>query len=132
VTERELIESAQGLLNPYRTPGGRLFGDVASTLVTERGNRFSGVCLDLGGGFCAERCAIGAMVTAREYRIATIVAVWRHPDTAALYVLPPCGHCREVIRAVDPANLDTAVVLGIDHAVPLRELLPYHEWPQPL
>jgi cytidine deaminase len=59
------------------------------------------------------------------------VAVWRD-ETDRLYVLPPCGRCREFIRQIDDANLDTLVILGSEHAVALRELLPYHEWPRPL
>lgn len=71
------------------------------------------------------------MVTAGEYRIATIVAVWRDGD-GPLYVVPPCGRCREFIRQVDPANLDTEVILGADRTALLRDLLPAHEWPNPL
>ena len=47
-------------------------------------------------------------------------------------MLPPCGRCRELIRQIDPANLDTEVVLGLDSSAPLRDLLPYHDWPDPL
>lgn len=128
----ELIDAAQAVLNPRRV-GDRLFGDVASTLVTEEGNRYSGVCIDTGcgTGFCAEHAAIAAMVTAREYRIVKIVAVWRN-DEGALHVLPPCGRCREFIRQIDPANLDAEVVLDRYRAVKLRDLLPFAEWPRPL
>lgn len=127
----ELIASAAAVLNP-RTVGDRLFGDVGSTLVTAAGRRYSGVCVDTSGsGFCAEQAAIAAMVTAGEYRIARIVAVWRDAD-GTLYVLPPCGHCREFIRQVDPANIDTEVVVGRDSVRRLRELLPLSEWPPPL
>ncbi|AXG82688.1 cytidine deaminase [Streptomyces paludis] len=113
--------------------GGRLFGDVASTLVTEAGGVYSGVCIDTGSGtgFCAEHAAIAAMVTAGEYRITKVVAVWRS-DEGILHVLPPCGRCREFIRQIDPANLDTEVVLARDRSARLRELLPAHEWPAPL
>jgi cytidine deaminase len=131
-SNRELINTAQGVLNPH-TVGGRLFGNVASVLITATGNRFSGVCIDTGSGtgFCAEHSAIAAMVTAGEYQIAKIVAVWRDGD-GLLYVLPPCGRCREFIRQVDPANLDTEVILGSDRSALLRELLPANEWPEPL
>jgi cytidine deaminase len=40
-------------------------------------------------------------------------------------VLPPCGHCREMMWQLDPANKEALVVLGGDWALPLRELLPY-------
>jgi len=128
----DLIASAQAVLNP-RLVAGRLFGDVGSTLVTTGGNRYSGVCIDTGSGtgFCAEHSAIAAMVTAGEYQIAKIVAVWRSED-GVLYVIPPCGRCRELIRAVDPGNLGTEVVLGRRRSAPLRQLLPLTEWPEPL
>ncbi|WP_425825603.1 cytidine deaminase family protein [Streptomyces fractus] len=128
----ELIAAAESVLSPYRV-GDRLFGDVGATLVTPAGNQYSGVCIDTGSGtgFCAEHAAVAAMVTAREYRIEKVVAVWRSPE-GVLHVLPPCGRCREFMRQVDPANLDTQVVLGRDRVVPLRELLPAHEWPAPL
>jgi cytidine deaminase len=131
-SNRELINTAQGVLNPH-TVSGRLFGNVASVLITATGNRFSGVCIDTGSGtgFCAEHGAIAAMVTAGEYQITKIVAVWRDCD-GLLYVLPPCGRCREFIRQVDPANLDTEVILGSDQSALLRELLPANEWPEPL
>lgn len=128
----ELIASAAAVLNP-RSVGDRLFGDVGSTLITTAGRRYSGVCIDTGSGtgFCAEHAAIAAMVTAGEYQIAKIVAVWRDADDT-LYVLPPCGRCREFIRQVDPANIDTQVVTSRATALSLRELLPLSEWPAPL
>lgn len=132
MNDGDLIASAAGHLNPRRL-GDRLSGDVASTLVTDRGNAYHGVCIDTpcGTGFCAEHSAVAAMVTGGEERIAAIVAVWRDDD-GALFVLPPCGRCREFIRQLRPENLGTRVVLGRDRAVPLRELLPAHEWPAPL
>lgn len=132
LTNDEMIRNAEQFLNPHLV-SDRLFGDVASTLISEAGNTFNGVCIDTGSGtgFCAEHSAIAAMVTAREYRIAKIVAVWREQG-GPLYVLPPCGRCREFIRQIDEHNIDTEVVLGRTESKPLRELLPSHEWPQPL
>jgi cytidine deaminase len=126
-----LIDAAQAVLRPRRV-GDRLFGDVAAALITDAGHRFVGVCIDTGSGtgFCAEHSAIAAMVTAGEYRISAIVAVWRD-EQGRLHVLPPCGRCREFIRQVDPANLDTTVVLAGGRTALLRELLPENEWPEP-
>ncbi len=128
----ELIRAAEAALNPH-TEHGRLFGNVAAALVTTGGNRYLGVCIDTGSGtgLCAEHAAVAAMVTAGEYRVARIVAVWRD-EAGRLYVLPPCGRCREFVRQIDAFNLDTEVVLGRERSVPLRELLPHHEWPDPL
>jgi cytidine deaminase len=126
-----LIDAAQAVLRRRRV-GDRLFGDVAAALITDAGHRFVGVCIDTGSGtgFCAEHSAIAAMVTAGEYRISAIVAVWRD-EQGRLHVLPPCGRCREFIRQVEPANLDTTVVLAGGRTALLRELLPEHEWPEP-
>ena len=123
---------AESVLNRHWS-GDRLFGDVGAVLVSEDDTLFTGVCIDTPGwGICAERSAIAAMVTAGQYRIRTIVAVWRDERDDKLYVLPPCGICRQFMRYVDEANLETDVLLGVDQAKKLRELLPHFEWPQPL
>lgn len=128
----ELISTAVRHINPH-VIGDRLLGDVAATLITHGGTQYSGVCIDTGSGtgFCAEHAAIAAMVTAGEYRIARIVAVWKS-EGGEVYVLPPCGRCREFIRQIDAANLDTEVILGADESSALRDLLPRHEWPHPM
>lgn len=130
----ELIAHAATLLHPRHTVDGRLMGDVAATLVTDAGTVYSGVCIDTGSGtgFCAEHAAIAAMVTAGEYRIARIVAVWRDERDGSLSVLPPCGRCREFMRQIDEANLEAEVVLNRETALALKELLPFHAWPEPL
>ena len=132
ISNDDLIKAAQALLNPH-VVGRRLFGHVAAVLVTDSGARHGGVCIDTGSGtgFCAEHAAVAAMVTAREYRIRRIVAVWRGDD-GRLYVLAPCGRCREFMRQIDPQNLDAMVVLDRSRAVALRELLPETDWPAPL
>lgn len=127
-TRRTLIDKAQRALNPVCVDE-RLFGDVASALVTRGGSFFTGVCIDTPSwGLCAERSAIATMVTAREYRIAAIVAVWRDGAEGELHVVAPCGGCRAFIGQVDPSNMDAEVVLGAEESTPLRELLPLHGW----
>lgn len=131
MTNEELIDAAAAVLHPHRVDD-RLFGDVASALLTDAGNLYVGVCIDTasGTGFCAEHAAIAAMVTAREYKIAKIVAVWR--GDGPVQVVPPCGRCREFIRQIDPANIDTEVVLGPRRTTSLRTLLPETDWPSPV
>ena len=120
-----LIKRAAAVVNSRRI-GDRLVGDVGCALVTDQGNIYVGVCLDTasGTGFCAEASAIAAMVTAGEFRISQIVAAWKD-EKGKLYVLSPCGRCREFMRQMHGENLETNVVLGRDHVVKLRELLPY-------
>jgi cytidine deaminase len=123
----ELIASAAAVLNP-QVLGGRSSGTVACTLVTVAGNRYSGVCIDVpcSMGFCAEHAAIAAMVTAGEFKIAKIVAVWRD-ETGRLYVFSPCGRCREFMHQVHPENMDAEVLLGRGTSAKLRDLLPYSQ-----
>ena len=131
-TTEDLIGRAVSVLNRHRV-GDRLFGDVGCALSTTAGNIYLGVCIDTGSGtrFCAEHSAIAAMVTAGEFTIKTIAAVWKD-EHGATYVLPPCGRCREFIRQISEDNLETDVILGRDNLVKLKGLLPYHEWPAPL
>lgn len=123
---KKLIERAAAVVNPRRI-GDRLVGDVGSALVTDQGNVYVGVCLDTGSGtgFCAEASAIAAMVTAGEHRVRIIVAVWKD-DAGQLYVLSPCGRCREFISQMHEDNGDADVVLGPESVVKLRNLLPHH------
>ncbi len=80
-------------------------------------------------GYCAERVAIAKMITdGHEYGIKKIVAVWKDPE-GILYVIPPCGHCRQCMKDTDERNIEeTEVILDRDIVVKLKELLPYHDW----
>jgi cytidine deaminase len=121
-----LIQRAAAVVYPRRI-GDHLIGDVGCALVTDQGNVYVGVCLDLPSdtGFCAEASAIAAMVTAGEQRVTQIVAVWKN-EVGAMYVLSPCGRCREFIAQMHSANMDTEVILASDRVVLLRDLLPHH------
>jgi len=125
ITDQELIEKAISVIRPRRISGDFLVGDVGCALLTDQGNMYLGVCIDAssGMGFCAEHSAIAAMVTAGEYRIQKIVAVWQGDK-----VIPPCGRCREFMHQIHENNLDTEVIIARDRIVLLRELLPYHDW----
>jgi cytidine deaminase len=126
-TNDELIAKAASVLNPLKV-GNFMMGDVGCALLTDQGHLYLGVCIDTGSsmGFCAEPNAIGTMVTAGEYRIKKIVAVWK--DDKGIYVLAPCGRCREFMYQIDKANLETEVILDRDKTAKLAELLPYHDW----
>ena len=129
----DLIARAAALIRPWRTPDGRLHGDVGAVVVSADGRIYEDICVDTSSwGLCAERSALAAMITQARYRARTVVAVWRDPDSQALHVLPPCGVCREFLRHVDAGNLDTEIVLGRAQSEPLRHLLPHHAWPSPI
>jgi cytidine deaminase len=125
----ELINRAGAVVNP-KAVGDYLMGDVGCALVSESGQLYLGVCIDVGSGmgFCAEHSAIAAMITTREYKIKKVVAVWKNEE-GDVFVLSPCGRCREIMRQIHPDNLrETEVILGVDHVVKLIDLLPHAEW----
>jgi len=127
MTNRELIDLAASVVKTWKTKHG-LCGDVGSALLSQEGKVYLGVCADLGcNGFCAEQNAMGSMMTAGEYRIAKIVAVWKD-ENDRLHVISPCGHCRQMMMDMDKENLKAEVILDHDRTVTLDELLPHHTW----
>lgn len=132
MNDEELIDKAKSVINRHFSKD-RLFGDVGAALISEKGNIYTGVCLDIPGvGICAERNAISSMVTDGEYKISKIVAIWEDERDGKVYVLPPCGICRQFMQYTDESNLETEVILGKNNAEKLKDLLPHHDWPQPL
>ena len=112
-------------------PGQHLMGYVGAALVAKSGAVHTGVVLNLevGIGFCAESSAVAEMVKHGESRVARICA-----STADGSPLPPCGRCRELLYQIDPANLDTQVLMPTG-SVALRSLLPnpwQPFWDQPV
>jgi len=96
-------------------------GYVGAALVTDRGNVYTGININLycGIGFCAEHSAVAEMVRSGETRISKIVAT-----TADGKIIPPCGRCRELLYQIDESNVDTAVIVAEGLRRPLGELLP--------
>jgi len=97
---------------------------VAALIISGSGRKYTGVCVDFACsvGFCAEHAAVAEMLKAHESTIEYVVAV-----NSSGEVIPPCGRCREMMWQLDAKNCDAKVILGQDHALPLRELLP-HPW----
>lgn len=125
IANNQLIEQAVAITK-LRKLGDNLAGDVGCALVSYKGKVYTGVCIDVisGMGFCAEHVAIAAMVTAGESRIKKIVAVWKDKK-GQVFVLHPCGRCREFMRQIDKRNMETEIILGKKRVVRLKELLPY-------
>lgn len=126
----QLISAAESVLLP-RTVKGRLFGDVGAAILSASGRLFLGVSVDTPSwGLCAERCALASMIAAGEYAFRRAVAVWRDPASKLLYILPPCGVCREFMRNIEDGNLDSEIILGRSRVLRLKNLLPEHKWPE--
>jgi len=125
-----LIKIAENALNRHETNDGRVHGDVASAVIGKNGKIYTGVCVDLPSwGLCAERSALAAMITDKQYDFQKIVAVWKSTKTGKLFVVPPCGHCRQFMAEISTANLEAEVLLGLNKSELLRNLLPFNDWP---
>ena len=122
VSNKELIAKAKSVIKSRRIKHGYLVGDVGCALLSDEGNIYLGVCMDVscGIGFCAEHSAIAAMVTNGEEKIKKIVAVVEGGK-----IIPPCGRCREIINQIHKQNKNTEVIIGKNKVVKLKELLPY-------
>ena len=127
MTNEKLIKLAASAIKTKRI-GDFTSGDVGCALLSEKGNVYTGVCIDTMSsmGFCAEHNAIGSMITAGEYGIKKIVAVWKDKKKG-VFVLHPCGRCREFMRQIDKGNMETEVILGKNRTSKLKELLPYED-----
>lgn len=120
MTDDELIEAALRTAGQFRTSDDCVAGGVAAALLTRGGRLYTGICVDLSCslGACAEHAAITEMLKSRESEIAAIVAVCDGR------IVPPCGRCRELIRLVNRANVDTRVLVARGRAMSLSDLLP--------
>ncbi len=127
MTNEELITLAASVVNSKKM-GDNTSGDVGCGLLSDKGNVYTGVCIDTisGMGFCAEHTAIATMVTAGEYTIQKIVAVWKNED-GDVHILHPCGRCREFMRQIDKNNMEAEIILGKDRTSKLKDLLPYED-----
>ena len=122
ISNEELMEKARSVLKPRKIKHGFTVGDVGCALVTDKGNVYLGVCIDVasGMGFCAEHSAIAAMVTHGEHKIKKIVAVVENGEP-----IPPCGRCREFMHQIHEENLEAEVIIKKNKSVKLKELLPF-------
>src|SRR5512137_106734 len=121
-SNKALIEKAKSVLKPRKMKSGCSVGDVGCALVTDKGNVYLGVSIDVGCGmgFCAEHSAIAAMVTHGEHVIKKIVAVVENGRP-----IPPCGRCREFMRQIHEENCQAEVIIGKNKSFKLKELLPF-------
>ena len=98
-------------------------GSVAAAVLTDKGNIYTGVCIDTacGMGMCAERNAMAHMITCGESKITKVVAVMPDGSTGT-----PCGVCREFMMQLDKDSKDIEILLSLDplQTVKLGEQLP--------
>jgi len=119
----QLLLIAKGLAKERKLSRIATAGTVAAVILTDKGNVYTGVCIDTpaGMGFCAEHAAIAAMITAGESHIVKCVAAGVDDDGACA----PCGRCREFINSVHDENYKCEVMLEDGTITTIGELLPY-------
>ena len=124
-TWQTLYDQAVATCQPRDVSESIYAGSVAATLVSARGNVYRGISIDTACsmGYCAERNALGSLLTAGESTVTRLVAV------QGTKILLPCGVCREFLMQLGPANreLEILVTLKPLKTVKLKELLP-HFW----
>ena len=98
-------------------------GGVAAAILTKDGNIYTGVCIDTACslGMCAERNAIGTIITNGESRIDKVVAVMSDGRLGL-----PCGACRELMMQLDRESGEIEILLDPESGktVRLKELVP--------
>lgn len=119
----ELREIAKSKLNHRRLSRLATSGSVAAALLTDKGNVYTGVCIDTpaGMGFCAEHSAIAAMVNAGESRIVKMVTIGIDDE----YGCAPCGRCREFINCIDDENYKCELMIESGEITTIGDLLPH-------
>ena len=121
VDDKSLIREAQNVVGEFELIKPSLTaGAVGAALLTDAGNLYTGINLDLacGIGFCAEHSAVAEMLKQRETVVRRIVAVDRDR------IVAPCGRCRELLVQLDRRNLECVVLLPEGASATLRELMP--------
>jgi len=121
---KELLEIAKGLAHERQLSRMASAGTVAAAVLTDKGNVYTGVCIDVpaGMGFCAEHSAMAAAITAGESKIVKLAATGVDDDGRGC---APCGRCREFINALHDDNHLCEVILEDGSITTIGELLPY-------
>ncbi len=120
---RDLYEAARSRYAPRTISPFIEAGGVAAAILTDRGNVYTGVCIDTAStlGMCAERNAIANMITNGESRIVKLVCYAEGGRVGA-----PCGACREYLMQLDERSGDIEILCDLEtlRTVRLRELIP--------
>lgn len=121
-TWNELYEKSIDVGTENKVSESFYTGSVGAAILSDTDNIYSGVSIDTACsiGFCAERNAIGTMVTNGDKKITKMVA------TKNGKVIMPCGVCREFMMQLghDSKNIEILASLEPLSTVLLKDLLP--------
>jgi cytidine deaminase len=121
---KKLYTEAKKVLNPRSISDSVEAGGVAAALLTKNGNIYTGVCIDTACslGFCAERNAIGTMITNGENEVIKLLCIGSHDDN----IMMPCGACRELLLQICDNNKNMKIITDLNtfDTVKLVDLMP--------
>ena len=119
----DLCRAAKACLKPRTLSPFLDAGGVAAAILSERGNIYTGVCIDSACslGMCAERNAIANMITNGESRVIALVCVMGNGSVGS-----PCGACRELMMQLDTQSPQIEILTSVSplQTVRLGELMP--------
>lgn len=119
----KLYNEAKSKLNPRVISPFIDAGRVAAALLTDKGNIYTGVCIDTSCslGMCAERNAIANMITNDESKVLKLVCVMSDGSVGF-----PCGACREFLMQLDKDSpkIEILTDFSAQTAVTLEKLVP--------
>jgi len=127
IEDEQLIEEAKAVISKYYQLNKH---HVGAALRTKSGKVFTAVHLEANVGrvaVCAEAIALGKAISEGENEFTTIVAAMRsnqNEQQEEIYVVSPCGMCRELISDYGPDVQVIFVDNGELKKVFVSELLP--------
>ncbi|MBP3463855.1 MAG: hypothetical protein J6K45_05190 [Clostridia bacterium] len=119
----ELYKKCKEILNNRIISDSVTAGGVAAAILTTRGNIYTGVCIDTACslGCCAERNAIGNMITNGEHEIDMLVCIGNNDK-----IMMPCGACRELLMQLSNYNKNMKILTNLEkkNTITLEKLMP--------
>ena len=123
---KRLYDIAMKKINPHEISKNMYVGGVAATVLTKRGNIYTGICIDTSSslGMCAERNALSTMLANGESEVDKVLAVYKDGT-----VMPPCGACREFMMQLGNNSGEIQVLINNDgKCVTLSSLIPEYPY----
>jgi len=118
----ELYEKSKNLIPESELSEFFYAGSVGAAILSDTNKIYTGVSIDTACsiGFCAERNAIGTMVSNGDKMITKMVA------TKNDGIIMPCGVCREFMMQLGPQSKDVEVLVSLNplKTIKLSNLIP--------
>ena len=117
----DLYLAAKGVLNPKEVSNSVEVGGVVAAILTDTGNIYTGICIDTACslGMCAERNAIGNMLTSGDVKVVKLLCIGRDDN-----LMMPCCACRDLLMQLGNSDMEIITDLETKSVVKLGDLMP--------